>query len=189
MERLSWAIVIGFHLVWGLARLAYFRLAFILGAYSFKGLKGKPCMFIRDPLLGRLLHFNFCIPSTMRLLNVCFDFQFLSSCFLLTFLATCFTCAARSWKPPQGNIVQKIPICITAVDFPFWSQLLKSQKLRPVHQWVYYKLLAADLCLASMFRELNWKMPWGGRLAISSGSILYLFPFFLHSCLSWLRDI
>lgn len=73
-------------------------------------------------------------------------------------------------------------------DFPFWSRLLKSQRLRPVHQWVYYKLLAADLCLVPMLHELNWKMPWGGRLAISSGSTFYLSPFSLHSGLSGLRD-
>lgn len=89
-----WKIILS-HCNWvslsvGLARLAYFRLVFILGAYSFKGLKGKTCMFIKDPLLGRLYTstFVFLVPWDSWMSALIFSFLAAAFCLLSWQLAS-----------------------------------------------------------------------------------------------------
>lgn len=130
------------------------------------------------------MHFNFCVPGTMRLLKRLLWLSNSQQLLLPTFLAPCLTCAARNWKTPQGNIVQQISIHISQLAFPSDQDSSGPRELSPVSQFwipckrVHYKLLAADLCSASMFHEANWKMPWGGRLATSIGFTLICFTSF-----------
>lgn len=163
MERLSWAIVIGFHLVWGLASLVYFRLVFILGAYSFKGLKGEPCMFIRDPLLGRLYTstFVFLVPWDSWMSAVIFSFLAAAFCLLSWQLAS--HVQREVGNHLNETLYRRYPFASLQLTFPSDHNpsnhrdfaLCTSESI--TNSWLL-------IFLASMFHEVNWKTPWGGKI-------------------------